>query len=210
MSNAREYAIQWARDLFQNEDPTYLRDYPGTRVDVLDILASGERVVIVFLWSGTHGVTIAGVPATGRKFAISGFQTFFVPGPEGASPFGSPPFLDTLTFLWQVGARQPPPNVDPFFMTHELQTFYQRVSDTYGNAQQRTGEQVFGPKVSGRQPQPASPSLPSAKRREPRRCPVCGGNGTQRIYTPSASNQANITQSMPCARCQGSGRILPG
>jgi steroid delta-isomerase-like uncharacterized protein len=51
--------------------------FPDQRFDVRDMVAEGEKVLITWLWSGTHEGDLPGFPATGRRVTMSGATAYY-------------------------------------------------------------------------------------------------------------------------------------
>ena len=50
----------------------YFGGFPDLHVDVQDVVAEGDRVVVRWTWTGTHRGPFMGVPATGRQVQGTG------------------------------------------------------------------------------------------------------------------------------------------
>jgi steroid delta-isomerase-like uncharacterized protein len=46
--------------------------FPDSHIKIEDIVAEGDKVVIRFMFTGTHQGALMGIPATGKQFSISG------------------------------------------------------------------------------------------------------------------------------------------
>jgi steroid delta-isomerase-like uncharacterized protein len=53
---------------------------PDQRFELLDVCEGEDRVVITWLWKGTHRGEIAGFPATGRVLEMSGATVYLFEG----------------------------------------------------------------------------------------------------------------------------------
>lgn len=50
----------------------YFRAFPDLQVTVDDLIAAGNRVVLVWTWTGTHRATFLRIPPTGRAVTVRG------------------------------------------------------------------------------------------------------------------------------------------
>jgi steroid delta-isomerase-like uncharacterized protein len=50
----------------------YFRAFPDLQVSLLDRVAAGDRVVLVWTWRGTHRATFMRIPPTGRAVTVRG------------------------------------------------------------------------------------------------------------------------------------------
>jgi steroid delta-isomerase-like uncharacterized protein len=74
---------------------------PDLRITHDDVVAAGNKVVIRWTATGTHGGEMMGVPATGKQVTITGFDLFRIAGGKLAELWQN---WDQLGFLQQVGA----------------------------------------------------------------------------------------------------------
>ncbi len=94
---------QPARD--RAEMAQFLRDmrvaFPDWRVEIGDLIAEGNRVAV--RWHGlvTHGGPFRGLPATGRRVAVSGLNIYRL---EGDRIVGEWEQMDSVGLLQQLGA----------------------------------------------------------------------------------------------------------
>ena len=65
---------------------------PDQRFELLDVLEGEDRVVITWLWTGTHQGDIAGFPPSGRTLGMSGATVYLFDG-------------DRISGHWQVADR---------------------------------------------------------------------------------------------------------
>jgi steroid delta-isomerase-like uncharacterized protein len=66
--------------------------FPDQAFTIQELVGEGQKVVVSWLWSGTHSGDIPGFPATGRRIEMSGITVYFFA--EGR-----------LTGHWQVTDR---------------------------------------------------------------------------------------------------------
>jgi C-1 hydroxylase len=50
---------------------TFFNAFPDIEITVIDIVAEGEKVVVLVNWKATHKGEYIGIPATGRKIDIT-------------------------------------------------------------------------------------------------------------------------------------------
>ena len=81
--------------------------FPDIRWVIEETIASGEKVVTRFKWSGTHRGDFLGVPATGRKVAVPGVVIDRLSGGRMAD---SRILMDTLELMQQLGVIPGPPS----------------------------------------------------------------------------------------------------
>ena len=81
--------------------------FPDIRWVIEETIASGEKVVTRFKWSGTHRGDFLGVPATGRKVAVPGVVIDRLSGGRMAD---SRILMDTLGLMQQLGVIPGPPS----------------------------------------------------------------------------------------------------
>jgi steroid delta-isomerase-like uncharacterized protein len=78
-----------------------LNALPDLRVEIQDILASGDTVVTRFRVTGTHKGNLAGIPASGKSIT---FEACNVTEIEGGKVVRSRVYGDNLTLFQQIGA----------------------------------------------------------------------------------------------------------
>ncbi len=92
-----EVAKRWVRP-FQSA-------FPDFRMQIVDLIAEGDKVVGHFKCSGTHRGEWLGIPATGRRFEqVDEIYIFRVHDGKLVSAFG---VEDNLTRLRQLGISSP-------------------------------------------------------------------------------------------------------
>lgn len=76
--------------------------FPDMRMDVQDVIASGDRVVIRVRYTGTHGGDFMGMPATGRRVDVQLIDIMGM-GEDGLchEHWG---VMDQMTLMQQLGA----------------------------------------------------------------------------------------------------------
>jgi steroid delta-isomerase-like uncharacterized protein len=50
--------------------------FPDQRFETVEMIAEDNRVVMTWLWSGTHAGAVAGYPPTGRRITMSGATVY--------------------------------------------------------------------------------------------------------------------------------------
>jgi len=60
---------------------------PDQRFELLDRFEGTDRVVVTWLWKGTHRGEIAGFPASGNTLAMSGATVYLFDGERIAGPW---------------------------------------------------------------------------------------------------------------------------
>lgn len=83
-----------------------LQVIPDTRIEVTDAFRSGDRVAVEFVFSGTPGELVPGVPATGRSFSVPGVSVFELRGGRLAQVSD---YYNVDTLYRQIGLTPPPP-----------------------------------------------------------------------------------------------------
>ena len=81
--------------------------FPDIHWMVEETIASGDKVVSRFKWSGTQRGNFLGIPATGRKVAVPGVVIDRLKDGKMAD---SRILMDTLGLMQQLGAIPAPPN----------------------------------------------------------------------------------------------------
>ncbi|UWZ84170.1 ester cyclase [Occallatibacter riparius] len=80
--------------------------FPDIQWVIEETIASGDKVVSRFKWSGTHSGDFLGVPATGRKVAVPGVVIDRLSDGKMAD---SRILMDTLGLMQQLGVIPGPP-----------------------------------------------------------------------------------------------------
>lgn len=89
------------RDVFK-ERVLYSRDaFPDLNFEIQDMISEDGKVAVCWIMSGTHQGDLPQIPATGRKFAISGMTFYWF---DGDKLEGHSQNFDQLGFLTQIGA----------------------------------------------------------------------------------------------------------
>jgi steroid delta-isomerase-like uncharacterized protein len=82
-----------------------LRDaFPDVRVTVNDMVAEGDKVVVYFTVQGTHQGEFLGIPASGNRISVEGFDLIRVTDGICTEHWG---VFDNGALLQQVGAGPP-------------------------------------------------------------------------------------------------------
>ena len=74
--------------------------FPDLRMDLEDILVDGDRVCWRFRMTGTNDGEFMGMPATGHKIDIQGFDMLRMEGARAAEHWGT---VDQLKMMQQLG-----------------------------------------------------------------------------------------------------------
>jgi steroid delta-isomerase-like uncharacterized protein len=61
------------RDSYIRQDRNFAKAFSDTSIKVEDIVAEGDTVMVRMTWRGTHSGEMLGIPATGKRFEVSGF-----------------------------------------------------------------------------------------------------------------------------------------
>lgn len=72
-------AIKGESGLHTQMDMLY-KAFPDLKLQVVDIIAEGDKVAVRFAAPGTHQDTFAGIPATGRSVTWKGLVMYHVEG----------------------------------------------------------------------------------------------------------------------------------
>jgi steroid delta-isomerase-like uncharacterized protein len=80
--------------------------FPDIDATLHEVVAQGDYVAVRYTLEGTHAGLFAGVPATGRRVALSGMSIFRLAGGRIAEGWGC---ADFFGFLRQLGALPAPP-----------------------------------------------------------------------------------------------------
>ena len=75
--------------------------FPDIQWTLEEMIAEGEKVAARFTMRGTHQGTFFGVPATGKKIAVSAMNFYRLSGGQFVEERGQP---DLLGLLQQIGA----------------------------------------------------------------------------------------------------------
>ena len=81
----------------------YTTAFPDTHYTIEDVVAEGERVVIRFIFSGTHRGPIRDIAATGKSVAVSGMVLFRFADGQVIEQRG---VWDSLSAMQQLGVVQ--------------------------------------------------------------------------------------------------------
>ena len=76
--------------------------FPDGQEEIKDMLAEGDKVMVWWLFRGTHQGEVLGIPATGKPFEIVGFAVYDFENGQIVDDLMSMDWYDMLT---QVGAR---------------------------------------------------------------------------------------------------------
>jgi predicted ester cyclase len=82
-----------------------LAAFPDSKFTVEDVVATGDKVVVRYTFTGTHQGAYMGLPPTGKKVAFSGISIYKVAGGKLVESWG---VLDRLTLMQQLGAIPSP------------------------------------------------------------------------------------------------------
>lgn len=79
----------------------FRKSFPNFTMEIVDLIAEGEKVVAHFLCSGTHEGDWHGVPATGKRF--EGIEEIYIFRVDKGKLAGFTAVEDNLTRLRQLG-----------------------------------------------------------------------------------------------------------
>ena len=79
--------------------------FPDRRITHEDIIAEGDKVLIRWSMSGTHQGELLGIPATGRRVTVTGFDLFRIEGGKIVEMWQE---ADQLGMLQQLGVIPEP------------------------------------------------------------------------------------------------------
>ncbi|MBI0584770.1 MAG: ester cyclase [Methanomassiliicoccus sp.] len=74
--------------------------FPDYRIEIIDIMAEGDKVVTRSIFTGTHTGDFAGVPGTGRKFSIVEIDIFRMEDGKAVEHWDA---ADTASLYRQLG-----------------------------------------------------------------------------------------------------------
>lgn len=74
---------------------------PDFEIEIIDIIAEGDKVAVIATWTGTHEGEFMGLPATGNEINIPIFDLFRVEDGLIVEHWG---VTDNLAFMSQFGA----------------------------------------------------------------------------------------------------------
>ena len=75
--------------------------YPDIQASIEDLFAEGDKVVMRFVYTGTHQGDFMGVPPTGVKINVPGISIFRIADGQIAEHWGEE---DALGWMQQIGA----------------------------------------------------------------------------------------------------------
>ena len=79
---------------------TMLREGLGARYTIQDMIAEGDRLAVRWTNEGTHSADFLGIPATGKRFSITGIDIFRLSDGKLAEHWH---VVDQLLLLQQLG-----------------------------------------------------------------------------------------------------------
>jgi steroid delta-isomerase-like uncharacterized protein len=82
-----------------------LTGMPDLSIEIDELIASGDRAAVATTISGTHTGELLGIPASGRRVAVTGIDMIRVAGGRIVEHRG---LTDTVGLLRQIGAAQGP------------------------------------------------------------------------------------------------------
>ena len=91
-------------DTFFKGVSAMLKAFPDVKFTLEDMVAEGDKVTTRYTVSGTHKGEFMGIPATGKKFKISGFEIRRLSGGKMVEYWG---LMDSLSLMRQLGAMPP-------------------------------------------------------------------------------------------------------
>jgi steroid delta-isomerase-like uncharacterized protein len=75
--------------------------FPDAQESIQDIVAEGNKVMVRWLFRGTHRGEFMGIPATGKRIEITGYGTYYL---ENGHIIWDTMLMDWLDALEQLGA----------------------------------------------------------------------------------------------------------
>jgi steroid delta-isomerase-like uncharacterized protein len=84
--------------------------FPDRRITHEDIIAEGDKVLIRWSMSGTHQGELMGIPATGRRVTVRGFDLFRIEGGKIVEMWQE---ADQLGMMQQLGVIPEPGQQQP-------------------------------------------------------------------------------------------------
>jgi steroid delta-isomerase-like uncharacterized protein len=99
------------RQRIQDGYTTWMTAFPDVKIVTDDVLVEGSRVVQFFTMTGTQKGSFHGLPATGRKFQITG--VFLATIDDGGLITHDRRLYDVTNMLVQLGALRAKPVEDP-------------------------------------------------------------------------------------------------
>ena len=75
--------------------------FPDAQEDIQDIVAEGNKVMVRWLFRGTHQGEFFGIPATGKRIEITGYGVYYL---ENGQITWDTMSMDWLEALEQIGA----------------------------------------------------------------------------------------------------------
>ncbi|MDQ4001303.1 MAG: ester cyclase [Actinomycetota bacterium] len=79
--------------------------FPDLHLTIEDMIAEGDKVAVRSTWSGTHEGEFMGIPATGRRVAVSGIDISRCADGRMVEHWEQ---FDALGLMQQLGAVSPP------------------------------------------------------------------------------------------------------
>jgi steroid delta-isomerase-like uncharacterized protein len=74
--------------------------FPDLRLEVVDLIAEGDKVVTRCTMSGTHKGTFMDIPATGKRFEVATIEIVRFDGDKAAEHWG---VTDQMAMMQQLG-----------------------------------------------------------------------------------------------------------
>jgi steroid delta-isomerase-like uncharacterized protein len=79
--------------------------FPDIRVEIHEMIAEGDAVATRYTMHGTHQGSFQGIPATGKRFSVTGTSFYHVKDGKMVDDY---PGFDALSLLQQLGAIPTP------------------------------------------------------------------------------------------------------
>ena len=79
--------------------------FPDSHMELVDVVAAGDRVAGRYTYSATHRGEFMGIPPTGKHFSVSGTNIIRLAGGKIAENW---PSLDMLGIMQQIGVIRTP------------------------------------------------------------------------------------------------------
>jgi steroid delta-isomerase-like uncharacterized protein len=86
--------------------PTVFRSaFPDFQIQINDVIAEGEKVVVRSTWSGTHKGEFMGIPPSGKSVSFGVYDTIRIAGGKIVEHWGQ---MDELSLMQQLGVIPAP------------------------------------------------------------------------------------------------------
>ena len=92
-------------DGYLEDESVFHSAFPDLQIEILDLIAEDDRVVVHFVFRGTHEGELAGVPPTGRHMTVQAVSISRVKNGKIVEEYS---FVDNLDLLRQLGVEIQP------------------------------------------------------------------------------------------------------